>query len=248
MLSTSLIFALLIGLSLGILGGGGSTLAVPVFIYIAKYDTKTAICMSLLVVGTASLFGSFRYWKNGEINPKIAMIFGPFAMLGAYIGSKYISPYFTDDQQLILFASMMIIASFVMFIDKKQNEEENKNYKKRYDIFAPQGLFIGILSGLVGVGGGFLIIPSLIIFGKLHMREAVGTSLIIIAMNATTGVAGYLSDVNIPWVFTFWFTGFAIIGIYAGTSFAKHIPQQKLKKGFAVFILLMGTFVMYTKF
>ena len=242
MYTLSLIFAFLIGLSLGLLGGGGSALAVPVFVYVVKYDTKTAICLSLLVVGTVSFFGSLKHWKHNNINSKMAIIFGPLAMLGAYIGAR-LAIFFSDTAQLILFASVMLIASYFMFTNKNQDLHSGKI---SFIALAPQGLFVGILSGLVGVGGGFLIVPSLVIFGKLSMKEAVGTSLVIITMNSITGVLGYLDQVQVPWNFAFVFTGIAIIGIYVGSSLVNFIPQEKLKKAFAMFILLMGIFILYS--
>ncbi len=238
----SLAFALLIGLSLGILGGGGSTLAVPVFVYVMDYNVKTAITMSLLVVGTTSLFGSMRYWKNGQINFATAFVFGPAAMMGAFLGAR-LAIYFSDTAQLLLFAFVMLVSSYFMFTNKSEDLSEGKSSKAA---LLTQGLFVGILSGLVGVGGGFLIVPALVIFGKLPMKEAAGTSLLIIAMNSTTGVLGYLDQVQIPWQFVFLFTSIAIVGIFIGSYLVNFIPQRILKKSFAIFILFIAMFVLYT--
>ena len=193
-------------------------------------------------MGTASFFGSVKHWKNDNVDVKMALIFGPLAMLGAYFGAR-LATFFSDTAQLTLFASIMLIASYFMFTNKNQDIHSGK---VSLIALAPQGLFVGILSGLVGVGGGFLIVPSLVIFGRLSMKKSVGTSLVIITMNSVTGVLGYLDQVQVPWNFAFLFTGIAIVGIYAGSSLVNFIPQKKLKKAFAIFILVMGIFILYS--
>lgn len=250
MILVSLGFGLLIGLLLGLMGGGGSILAVPVFVYVMEYSPKTAISMSLAVVGATSLVGGIRYWQKNQVDLRVAFIFGIVAMLGAYIGAR-LAYYFTDTAQMILFAFTMLAASYFMFTNKNSSLEESPNAEEKaqsFIVLGLEGMFVGILSGLVGVGGGFLIVPALVIFGKLPMKQAVGTSLIIISMKSVTGFMGYLGQTTIPWKFMTIFTVAAIVGIFIGSYCVKFISQQMLKKSFAVFVFLMGLFVFFTNF
>jgi uncharacterized membrane protein YfcA len=236
-------FAILIGLSLGLLGGGGSILTVPVLVYALGMDPKTAIALSLAIVGATSLIGVVNHYKNKNIDFKVALLFGPIAMLGTFIGAK-LSQFMSASTQLLLFAVIMILAAYFMYKPTKLNETKKEN-KNRYFLIIAEGLIVGIITGIVGVGGGFLIVPALVLLSGLDMKKAVGTSLLIIAAKSFSGFAGYIGIVEIPWNFLASFTAFSGAGIIIGSALMKYIAQDKLKKAFAVFLVFMGIFVIY---
>ena len=239
------IFAILIGLSLGLMGGGGSILTVPILVYALDMDPKLSIALSLAIVGLTSLVGSVSHFKAGNIDLKVAGIFGPIAMLGTFLGARFIAPYFSGAAQLILFAVVMIIASYFMF--KGRDEQAvDENQKLNIPLIIGEGLLVGLLTGLVGVGGGFMIVPALVLLAHIPMKRAIGTSLLIIAFKSFAGFVGYLgSELVIPWAFLLKFSGFTIVGILIGSYLVKFVPASKLKKGFAVFLVVMGIFILY---
>lgn len=242
--------ATLIGLSLGLMGGGGSILTVPILVYVLKFDAKVSIALSLAIVGLTSLIGAFTHYKKGNLNFKVALTFGPVAMLGTFLGAK-LSVFLTGATQLIIFAIVMLIASYFMFQgkkDKEQNENEDVKEidpKKKYAMIVLEGLFVGILTGIVGVGGGFMIVPALVLLSGISMKEAVGTSLLIISMKSFAGFLGYMGQFEIDWNFLLIFSAFTGVGIFAGTHLVQYISQEKLKKMFAVFLVVMGFFILY---
>ncbi|TNF28212.1 MAG: sulfite exporter TauE/SafE family protein [Deltaproteobacteria bacterium] len=239
--------AILIGLSLGLLGGGGSILTVPVLVYALGMDAKVSIALSLAIVGATALIGSVTHWKAKNVNLKIAAIFGPVAMIGTFLGAK-LSVFMSGAAQLILFAIVMIIASFFMIKGRKDtgaSEEEVENHKLPVGLIIVEGIAVGILTGLVGVGGGFMIVPALVLLAKVPMKQAVGTSLLIIAMKSFAGFLGYMGTTEIPWSFLGVFTSFTAVGIVIGTMLVKHVPQDKLKKIFGYFLIIMGIFILY---
>lgn len=239
-----LLLAALIGLSLGLLGGGGSILTVPIFVYVLGYGAKEAIAMSLAVVGVTSLFAMIGHWRQGNVNLRVALIFGAVAMSGTYLGAR-LAVFFSGAAQLILFAGVMLIAAYFMFRDKTSVSEAEAHDKMPLGLIVLEGLAVGVLTGLVGVGGGFLIVPALVLLGKVPMKAAVGTSLLIIAMKSASGFVGYLGQVEIPWAFMGLFTAVAIAGSFGGTYIARFVPQETLKKGFAVFLIVMGIFILF---
>lgn len=184
-----LLLAALIGVSLGLLGGGGSILVVPVFVYVLGFGAKEAIAMSLAVVGLTSLFGAYGHWRAGNVDLRVALIFGAVAMAGTYLGAR-VAVFFSGAAQLILFAGAMIAAAVFMFRDRTPGAEDvdgeaiysNTSKRMSLKLIVPEGLAVGVLTGLVGVGGGFLIVPALVLLGKVPMKVAVGTSLLVIAM------------------------------------------------------------------
>ncbi|PIK16413.1 sulfite exporter TauE/SafE family protein [Halobacteriovorax sp. JY17] len=241
------ILAILIGLSLGLLGGGGSILTVPILVYVMKMDAKLAIALSLAIVGMTSLIGVIPHFKNKNVDLKMVLIFGPFAMVGTFGGAK-ISQFISGQSQLIFFAIIMIIAAFFMFRGREEVERatlEKNSSKKDLFFLALQGIFVGIITGVVGVGGGFLIVPALVLLAKSPMKKAVGTSLLLIALNSLTGFMGYLDQVTVPWEFLFKFSSCSIVGIFIGSYLVRFISQNTLKKGFAIFLILMGLFILY---
>jgi uncharacterized membrane protein YfcA len=236
--------AALVGLSLGLLGGGGSILTVPILVYVLGYGAKEAIAMSLAVVGTTSLVGAAGHWRAGNVKLRVALLFGAVAMAGSFLGSR-LSAYFTDTAQLALFALVMLLAAGFMFRGRREAAGAAGGERIPFALIALSGVAVGVLTGLVGVGGGFLIVPALVLLGRVPMKEAVGTSLLIIAMNSATGFAGYLGRVEVAWTFMALFTAVAVAGILVGTRLVRYVPQGALRRGFALFLVCMGAFVLY---
>lgn len=237
--------AALMGLSLGLLGGGGSILTVPLLVYVLGFGAKTAIAMSLPIVGTTSLAGALGHWRAGNVRLKTALLFGFAAMAGAYSGAR-LAGYLSGEVQLTILAVVMVAAAVAMF--------RGGNPANRAVSGAPgptlvpllaAAVGVGVLTGIVGIGGGFLIVPALVLLARVPMKQAVGTSLVVIAMNSTAGFAGYLGQVPIPWAFMAAFTAVAIIGILIGTALVRFVSQAQLKRAFAVFLIGIGLFTLY---
>lgn len=251
MLLLGLALAVLIGLSLGLLGGGGSILTVPIFVYVLGFEAKQAIAMSLAVVGAVSLFGAARHWRAGNINLRVALVFGSVAMIGTYLGAR-LAVFFSGAAQLALFAGVMLVAALFMLRDRQPVPAGAVVLpggapveQMPLGLIILEGLAVGVLTGLVGVGGGFLIVPALVVLGKIPMKQAVGTSLLVIAMKSATGFLGYLGQVAVPWAFITLFTVVAMVGILGGTYLVQFVSQAALKRAFAVFLIVMGSFVLY---
>ena len=249
MILLGLALAALIGLALGLLGGGGSILTVPIFVYVLGFDPKAAIAMSLAVVGAVSLFGAVGHWRAGNVDLRVALTFGAVAMVGTYLGAR-LAVYFTGAAQLALFAVVMLLAAFFMLREKKPAAAElaaggAAAPPMPLALIAVEGIAVGVLTGLVGVGGGFLIVPALVLLGKLPMKQAVGTSLAVIAMKSGAGFVGYLGQVEIPWAFVALFSSVAVAGILGGTYLVRFVPQAALKRAFGVFLVVMGGFILY---
>jgi uncharacterized membrane protein YfcA len=240
------LLATLIGLSLGLLGGGGSILTVPILVYVLKMDPKLSIALSLAIVGVTSLFGFYGHYKNNNVDLKVASIFAPIAMGGTFLGAK-LSQFLSGQAQLLMFAVIMIIASFFMLKSKKDTAEDGPVGKKNLNLIfiGLEGLVVGVVTGLVGVGGGFLIVPALVLLGGVSMKKAVGTSLLIISLKSFAGFSGYIGMVEIPWLFLGKFTLFSVVGIFIGSYLVKFVSQSALKKAFAVFLIIMGVFILY---
>lgn len=237
--------AALIGLSLGLLGGGGSILTVPIFVYVLGFGAKEAIAMSLAVVGATSLFGAAGHWRAGNVNLRVAGLFGVVAMGGTYLGAR-LAVFFSGAAQLALFAAVMLVAAYFMFRPKRvETSAPDETASMPLGLIVIEGIAVGILTGLVGVGGGFLIVPALVLLGKIPMKQAVGTSLLVIAMKSAAGFAGYLGQVQVDWAFMGLFTAVAISGILLGTYLVRFVPQNALQRAFAVFLVVMGTFILY---
>jgi uncharacterized membrane protein YfcA len=239
--------ALIIGLALGLMGGGGSILTVPVFVYILGFGPKISIAMSLAVVGAVAFFGSISHWRHGNVNVRLALIFGTVAMAGTW-GGAFLSRYVSGTFQLILFAIVMLLAAGFMFFDTEPDvpsgEREATVRLETLPVIALEGIAVGVLTGLVGVGGGFLIVPAMVLISKVPMKTAVGTSLLVIAMKSAAGFAEYAQQVEVDYLFVSSFSVLAVVGIFLGSRWVKHIPQQTLKRGFAIFLVVMGTFML----
>ncbi|MFM1857849.1 MAG: hypothetical protein RLZ05_909 [Bacteroidota bacterium] len=251
--------SLLIGLALGLIGGGGSILTVPVLVYLFGVDPVLATAYSLFIVGITSLIGTYPKYKEGVVNVKTALIFGAPSIAMVFLTRKYIVPaipveLFTTASfaltksmlLMLLFALLMIAASFSMIRDKKSSNSTfaDTTISFNYPLIMVEGTVVGLLTGLVGAGGGFLIIPALVLLTKLPMKEAVGTSLLIIAAKSLIGFLGDLSQQKMDWSLLVMVSSMSVIGIFIGNNWSKKIDGQKLKKGFGWFVLVMGIYIL----
>ena len=238
--------AALIGLSLGLLGGGGSTLTVPVFVYVLGFAPKDAIAMSLPVVGVTSLVGAMSHWRSGNVRIRTALLFGVVAMAGSYLAARFIAPLMSGALQLALLAIVMLAAAVSMF--RSAGRTPSAVGKGPQPIALPLlggvALSVGAMTGIVGIGGGFLIVPALVLLARIPMKEAVGTSLLVIALNTASGYIGYAGRTTMAWEFLAGFTLIAIAGILAGTRLVRYVSQAQLKRAFAVFLIAIGAFVL----
>ncbi len=253
------ISSIIIGVSLGLIGGGGSILTVPVLVYLFGVEPMMATAYSLFIVGTSSLIGAFPKYKQGLISLKTAIVFGIPSIIAVFATRKFIVPAIPAEifsvgdfivtksiLMMILFAILMVAASVSMIRDKKKKDaEESIEQKFNYPLIIVEGSVVGVLTGLVGAGGGFLIIPALVMLSKLPMKMAVGTSLLIIAAKSLIGFLGDLSSnaSNMDWKLLGLVTGLAIAGIFIGNILSKKIDGNKLKKGFGWFVLVMGVYI-----
>jgi hypothetical protein len=238
--------ALAIGLSLGILGGGGSILTVPIFVYVMGYSAKQAIAMSLVVVGATSLVGAFRHWRAGNVDVRAALVFGVLAMIGARLGAE-LSRIVPGIVQLSLLGVVMLVAAALMLRPRTDAKEMPTRRNVVFSVAATAGvgLGVGLLTGLIGTGGGFLFVPSLVLLARLPMKTAVGTSLFVIALSTAAGAFGYRGQAAVPWGVVALFTLIAIAGIFVGTRMLRYVSQQALRRAFAYFLFGMSAFVLY---
>ena len=238
--------ALAIGLSLGILGGGGSILTVPIFVYVMGYSAKQAIAMSLVVVGSTSLVGAFRHWRAGNVDVRAALLFGVLAMIGARLGAE-LSRSVPGIVQLSLLGVVMLMAATLMLRPRAEAKEmpTRRNVVFSVVAIAGVGLGVGVLTGLIGTGGGFLFVPSLVLLARLPMKTAVGTSLLVIALSTAAGAFGYRGQAAVPWGVVALFTLIAIAGIFVGTRMVRYVSQRALRLAFAYFLFGMSAFVLY---
>jgi uncharacterized protein len=253
----SYIFAALIGTSLGLIGAGGSILTVPVLVYLAGVNPVLATAYSLFVVGSTALVGGLQNLKRRNVDFKTALVFGVPSILAVYATRAFIMPSIPNvlgpiagfsvskgTGLLIFFAALMILTSATMIRERKKSEVELLEKKYNYPLILVEGIGVGILTGLVGAGGGFLIIPALVLFAGLDMKLAVGTSLFIIAAKSLVGFIGDIqTGYDFNWSFLLVFTGFSISGIFLGTWLGKFVDGRKLKKGFGWFVLVMGIYM-----
>jgi len=252
------IASLLIGISLGLIGGGGSILTVPVMVYLFGLQPLLATSYSLFIVGSTSLVGAFNNYRRGLVNFKAALFFGAASIVTVFITRKFIVPiipktiatigHITITESLltmVLFAILMLVASISMIHGRKiiTEEKECSNCIKFFKLLS-YGVAIGLVTGLLGAGGGFLLIPALVFMVKLPMKKAIGTSLLIIALNSLIGFAGDIGHFSIDWFFLLTISLIAIAGIFIGGLLSRKIPGEKLKKGFGWFVLLMGIYIL----
>lgn len=250
----------LIGISLGLIGGGGSILTVPVLVYLFHVNAVEATAYSLFIVGTTSLVGTFPKYKQGLVNIKTGLIFGAPSIAAVYLTRKFLVPAIPDEiftlgtlivsksiLMMLLFAILMVFASVSMI--RSNNKSKNQHTDKtttgfNYPMILIEGAVVGVLTGLVGAGGGFLIIPALVLFTGLQMKEAVGTSLMIIAAKSLIGFTGDLGHFEMNWNLLLIVTAIAIAGIFTGNYLSTKIDGAKLKTGFGWFVLVMGIYIL----
>ncbi len=246
------ILAVTIGISLGLLGGGGSVLALPVLVYVMGVEPKAAIAMTLIIVGTGSLIGAIPHAQRGNVDLKTTLVFGLATTIGAYGGARIATlPFVSSTFQLLLFAVAMLLAA-VLMIRRSSNpppEEEDLLVKplcKYCWLWLPtEGVGVGMLTGLVGVGGGFAIVPALVLLGKVPIKKAIGSSLLIISANAIAGLLGYLGRVSLDWSLTVTFTFLAALGTVLGGYLAQYVEAKNLQKAFGYFLLGVAAFVLF---
>ncbi len=249
--------SILIGITLGLIGSGGSILAVPVLVYLFRVDAILATSYSLFIVGFTSAVGSVAYFRKGLVNIKTAIIFGTPSVISIFLTRAYIVPAIPNEVLtvgdfivtksiflLLLFAILMIAASYSMIKKNKlKKEETNDSQKINYLVILIEGLVVGFIAGIVGAGGGFLIIPALVILSKLPIKEAIGTSLVIVTANSLIGFFGAGGHVIIDWTLLAAVSSFATIGVFIGMFLSKKIDGTKLKPIFGWFILLIGIYI-----
>jgi len=255
------IMALFIGISLGLIGGGGSILAVPVLAYLFALDEKVATAYSLFIVGSAALVGGFRQNRASNVDWRTAVVFGLPAILGVWIIRHYVVPALPDVLFVIqsfeftrrmgmfgLFSILMIWAAYSM-LSSKERKGGTGIVEYNYPLIVLEGLIVGSVTGFVGAGGGFLIIPALVVLANLEIKKAIGTSLVIIALKSLMGF--FLGDaltMEIDWNFLLLFTSIAILGIFCGVYVGKFVDGKSLKRGFGYFIIVMAIFIFTMEF
>jgi len=251
--------SIVMGLTLGLIGGGGSILTVPILVYLFDVDPVLSTAYSLFMVGLTSAVGSFSHFRKENVHLKTALIFGVPSIAAVYSVRKFIMPVIPDPvftlgsadiskslAVLVLFAVLMLLASITMIRKPKQQNEQSKVISYNYPLIFIEGILVGGITGLVGAGGGFLIIPALVLLAGLPMKQAVGTSLVIIALKSLIGFLGDLGgELVIDYQFMLIFSLFAMVGILIGSYLTRFVSDEKLKPAFGWFVLVMGVFILF---
>lgn len=248
--------ALVVGFVLGLIGGGGSILTVPILVYLLAFNPIVATAYSLFIVGSSSLIGAVRKHKKKLVDFKTGLLFSFPSFIAVYLTRRYLVPnlpetFFRIDDFImtkeiaimLFFALVMLFSSFSMI--RKKKELVAMTEIQPYYLTFIQGLVIGTITGVIGAGGGFLYVPALVLWAKLPMKKAVGTSLVIITINSLIGFTGDIQNIDIHWSFLLTFSGLTIIGVLLGSYFSKNVSNQNLKKGFGYFTLVMACYIMY---
>jgi len=253
--------ALLMGIVLGLIGGGGSILTVPVFVYLFAVNPVTATAYSLFVVGISALVGAFQNFRKRMVDFKTAIVFSIPAFIAVYITRRFIVPAIPETLTtlgdfvltkdigiMVFFAVIMLLASYSMIRNTRPEPDNDTPILYNYPLIIIEGFVIGILTGLVGAGGGFLIIPALVLLAKLPMKKAVATSLLIIAIKSLIGFIGDLETMAMDWPFLLSFTVLSVFGIFVGVWLTRFIDGKKLKKVFGWFVLAMAVYILIKEF
>jgi uncharacterized membrane protein YfcA len=243
MIILTVALAVFVGVALGLLGGGGSILTVPLLAYVAGMDAKQAIATSLLVVGVTSAVGAVSHAKAGRVQWRTGLIFGGAGMAGAYLGG-ILARFIPGTILLIGFALMMIATAIAMLRGRKNVVATNGTHHLHVGKIIAEGLVVGLVTGLVGAGGGFLVVPALALLGGLPMPIAVGTSLVVIAMKSFAGLSGYLSSVQIDWGLALAVTAAAVAGALVGARMTSMVDPDALRKAFGWFVLVMSSVIL----
>jgi len=240
----ALALAALIGVSLGVLGSGGSIVTLPVLVYIAHVPAKEAVGMSMAIVGATSLFGAFIHWRRGNVDTRAALIFSLFGMAGAFLGSTG-THLLSKKALLLLFSGVMLIVGSLMLRGGPRLDKYRVCHIPRCMLV---GFVVGLLTGFLGVGGGFLIVPALMLTAGLDTRMAGGTSLAVIALNSATGLLGQLRYVSIDWTLLAGFLVFAFAGMLAGLAFARRLPENLVRRLFAIALIALALVIALLNF
>jgi len=249
--------SIVIGISLGLIGGGGSILTVPVLVYLFAVEPVLATAYSLFIVGLTAAVGSVGYFRSGLVNVRTAIVFGIPSIIAVFMTRAWIVPAIPSEVArigdlvvdkgmllMLLFAVLMIAASYSMIRKDKPVMETGSGVQAfNYPLILIEGAVVGVLTGLVGAGGGFLIIPALVVLSKLPIKEAIGTSLVIISLKSLIGFFGEGEETFIEWPLLLSVSAFAIVGIFIGTSLSRKVDGKKLKPAFGWFVLVMGVYI-----
>ncbi len=230
-----------IGLSLGLIGGGGSILTVPILVYFLGVNPHDAVTMSLAVVGATSLFGTYLHWRRENVVFSTGGIFGAAGVVGAFLGSP-LTRMVTPEALLLIFGLLMLVVAVTMLWRRKQTSEPS-GHRPHIVKAILAGLGVGVLTGFLGVGGGFLIVPALVFFGGLDMKKAIGTSLFVIFLNCVAGLLGHMSRDLFDWGLTFLVMTLAVAGAVAGTILSHRLAAHRLQRMFAVLVLAVSLFL-----
>jgi uncharacterized membrane protein YfcA len=246
--------SLFIGVSLGLIGGGGSILTVPVLVYLFAVSPTLAISYSLFIVGVTSLVGAYNNYRKGLVNIKTVLLFGSSSITTVFIARKFIIPLLPDVFfrigsfnvthalfVMVVFAILMVSASVSMI--KSRNIAAETKAKSSSPVLVIYGILIGLVTGFLGAGGGFLLIPALVVLMKMPMKEAVGTSLLIIALNSLIGFVGDIGRHPVDWFLIIVISAIAVAGIFIGGYFNQKVNAEKLRKGFGWFVLIIGIYI-----
>lgn len=248
--------ALIVGLVLGLIGGGGSILTVPLLVYLLGYNPVIATAYSLFVVGTTSMVGTYQKHKKGLVDFKTGLAFSFPSFLAVYLSRRFLVPnipenlfslgdyVFTKDMAIMMFFSVIMLLASISMIKKTSKNTVGEKKQVYYKTFI-QGITIGTITGIIGAGGGFLYVPALVLWADIPMKKAVGTSLVIVTINSLIGFIGDVQTLEIEWRFLFTFTLISVLGILLGVFLSKFISGEKLKKSFGVFTLLMAIYIIY---
>jgi uncharacterized protein len=238
-LVAALILAAAIGISLGALGAGGSIITLPVLVYVAGIPAHVAISMSLVIVGATSLLGAYLHYRHGQVFLKAVLMLGAAGMVGAFFGSAL--THLVSDRVLMLAFALLMISSGAAMLRRKPEPDLTPQCSPPRCLSI--GAVVGVMTGFLGVGGGFLIVPALILFAGLAPKTAVGSSLAIIGLNSAAGFLGHLRYGDIDWLVTTAFLGLALSGMWTGTRICSQISQQALQRTFAWFIIAVGVVI-----
>lgn len=230
-----------IGVSLGLIGGGGSILTVPILVYFLDVEAHDAVGMSLAVVGATSLFGTYLHWRRDNVSVKSAMLLGPAGVLGAFAGSPLTS-LVSPQALLLIFGILMFVVAISMLWRRKHAADSVSNRAHPLKAIGA-GLGVGVLTGFLGVGGGFLIVPALTLFGGLDMKRAIGTSLFVIFLNSMAGLAGHMTEGAFDWRLTLLVIGLSVSGAIGGSKLSHRLAAHRLQRMFAVLVLVVAVFL-----
>lgn len=232
-----------IGGSLGLLGGGGSILTVPALVYLVGQTPQVAVMTSLAIVGANSALGAYFHRTQGTLNWRVALLFGGAGMATAYVAAGF-SSHISPDVLMVTFAVLMLVIGLLLIFRQQPQRANELEHLSLWKIIA-SGAAVGLITGILGVGGGFLIVPALVMLVGLPMQQAVGTSLVVIAMNSLAGFMGHLGDgaLDIPALTVFVVAGLA--GTFTGARLAHRLPAARLRQIFAVFVIALSLFLLY---